>query len=117
MLLPGWLPVINPVKVALVIVVAWVRAKSSPVSVSNPKEVSGRDAVAILSSVLPVLKKNAPAKAGLASDAAASPRMAAAAACFIGSSGCETKRHGKPVWRGGAAARNAAFQERAYGLL
>src|SRR5262249_49900393 len=57
-------PVSRPVKVAPVIEVWAVRAKSSPVSISNFPALSGRAAVAILPSGLPVLKKNESAAAG-----------------------------------------------------
>src|SRR5262245_39811621 len=57
-------PVSRPVKVAPVIEVWEVRPKSSPVSISNFPALSGRAAVAILPSGLPVLKKNASATAG-----------------------------------------------------
>src|SRR5215475_1169944 len=57
-------PVIKPVNVALVIVVGPVRTKSSADSISNLPALSGRVAVAILPSGLPVLKKNGVAPTG-----------------------------------------------------
>jgi hypothetical protein len=57
-------PVSRPVKVAPVIEVWATRGKSSPVSISNFPALSGRAAVAILPSGLPVLKKKASAIAG-----------------------------------------------------
>src|SRR6185369_6017821 len=47
---------ISPVNAAPVISVCWVRTKSSPVSISNFPGLSGRVAVAIRPSGLPVLK-------------------------------------------------------------
>src|SRR5215472_12116540 len=76
MLPSGELPVTRPVKVALVIEVGPVRAKSSPVSISNPKGLSGRVAVAIFPSGFPVLKKNGPARTGRASNDSAPPSAA-----------------------------------------
>jgi hypothetical protein len=55
---------IRPVKAAPVINVYWVSTKSSPVSISNFPALSGRVAVAIRPSGLPVLKTNASATAG-----------------------------------------------------
>src|SRR5215471_924840 len=57
-------PVIRPVNVALVILVGPVRTKSSAAWISNFPALSGRVAVAILPSGLPVLKKNGEAAAG-----------------------------------------------------
>src|SRR5215813_13256515 len=57
-------PVIRPVNVALVIVVGPVRTKSSADSISNFPALSGRVAVPILPSGLPVMKKNGDAAAG-----------------------------------------------------
>ncbi len=56
----------NPVNVALVRRVDWLRMKSSANSISNGADVSGRDALAIRPSGSPVLKKKAeiPAEAG-----------------------------------------------------
>src|SRR5262249_12802700 len=61
---PGMVPVKRPVKLAEVIEVCWVRAKSSPVSVSPPGLEEGCEVVAILPSGLPVLKKKPSAMAG-----------------------------------------------------
>ena len=69
-------PVIRPVKVAEVIEVWAVRPKSSPVSISNLPGVSGRDAVAILPSGFPVLKKKLSAIAGNGSTTAANASAA-----------------------------------------
>src|SRR3984893_331926 len=55
---------IRPVKAAPVINVCWGSTKSSPVSISNFPALSGRVAVAIRPSGLPVLKTNASAAAG-----------------------------------------------------
>ncbi len=55
---------IRPVKAAPVIEVCWVRTKSSPVSISNFPELSGRVAVAMRPSGLPVLKTKASASHG-----------------------------------------------------
>jgi hypothetical protein len=57
-------PVSNPVKVAPVIEVWEVRAKSSPVSISNFPALSGRAAVAMRPLGLPVLKKKVSANTG-----------------------------------------------------
>src|SRR6516162_9472900 len=57
-------PVSRPVKVAPVIEVWAIRGKSSPVSISNFPLLSGRAAVAILPSGLPVLNVNSSAAAG-----------------------------------------------------
>src|SRR5262249_29617927 len=54
---------IRPVKAAPVINVCWVRTKSSPVSISNFPGLSGRAAVAIRPSGVPVLKTNVSAAA------------------------------------------------------
>src|SRR5215472_5851083 len=61
----GFAPVNKPVNVALVIAVGEVRTKSSADSISNAP-VSGRVAVAIFPSGLPVVKKNCVAAAGSA---------------------------------------------------
>ncbi len=57
---------ISPVKVAPLSVVGFVRSKSSADSISNGAPTSGRDAVAILPSGFPVLKKKGEAVAGIA---------------------------------------------------
>src|SRR5512143_1516872 len=59
----------RPVKVALVILVCWLRTKSSADSIPNVLAVVGRDAVPILPSGPPVLKKKGVA---VAADAASS---------------------------------------------
>jgi hypothetical protein len=61
----------KPVKVAPVIEVWEVRAKSSPVSISNFPTLSGRAAVAMRPSGLPVLKKKVSANTGNGITAAA----------------------------------------------
>src|SRR5262245_17008883 len=63
---------IRPVKAAPVISVCWVSTKSSPASISNFPGLSGRTAVAILPSGLPVLKRNVSAAAGNGISTAAS---------------------------------------------
>src|SRR5262249_29171945 len=55
---------IRPVKAAPVMTVCWVSTKSSPVSISNFPALSGRAAVAMRPSGLPVLKTNVSAAAG-----------------------------------------------------
>src|SRR5512135_130658 len=75
LLLPA-VPVTRPVKVALVIEVGSVRTKSSADSISNPKPLSGRLAVAIFPSGSPVLKKNGAAETGRASNDIAPPNTA-----------------------------------------
>src|ERR1700730_329019 len=62
---------IRPVKAAPVINVCWVSAKSSPVSISNFPALSGRVAVAIRPSGLPVLKTKSAAAADSGITAAA----------------------------------------------
>src|SRR5215471_14914607 len=71
-------PVSNPVKVALLIVVLLVRAKSSADSISNLPGLSGLVAVAMRLVTLPVLKKKGVADAGMASKA-----NTASATCLI----------------------------------
>src|SRR6516225_5800933 len=93
-MLPGEKPVgSRPVNVALLMLVSLVNTKSSADSISfdgaGETAVSGRDAVAIRPSGLPVLKKNGSAAAGIAvsrPSRAAAPEVFAISACtgFIG---------------------------------
>src|SRR5437867_12077840 len=83
-------PLSSPVNVALVIEVGPVMTKSSADSISNLPALSGRDAVAIFPSVLPVLKKNDVAAAGTAVSKpkrAAVPEAFATQDCIVSS--CE----------------------------
>src|SRR4029077_8439920 len=77
---------IRPVKAAPVISVCWVSTKSSPVSISNFPALSGRVAVAIRPSGLPVLKTNVSAIAGNGITAAANVSAAIPVRAFNGMS-------------------------------
>src|ERR1700722_11053916 len=76
-------PEISPVKVASVIEVACVRAKSSADSISNFPTLDGREAVAIFPSGSPVLKKVVSAAAGSAKRQPSNDRGIASLTCAL----------------------------------
>jgi hypothetical protein len=90
---------IRPVKAAPVINVCWVSTKSSPVSISNFPALSGRVAVAIRPSGLPVLKTNVSAIDGNGIITAANASAAIPVRAFEGMSDWSVMIFLRRLWK------------------